>query len=126
MYQGGCGLSSAVEPRIPAVVPQTQEDIHAWAVNARLDHLRGDANNTRYSLELLIASGDDDRLTSNSAFGGNLTGSSDTAFNAWGLVNTGLAFGGELSNLVMVRAGPRRSRWRSRRGRAATPTTGWR
>ena len=47
-----------------------------------------------------MASGDMDRLTSTNTFGGNAPHTRDTGFNAFGLLNTGLAFSPEISNIV--------------------------
>jgi hypothetical protein len=58
--------------------------------------------------EFLYATGDDDRLGSpvNTA-GGNLAGTTDHGFNAFGFRNTGLAYAPPISNLVMFRLGGR-------------------
>jgi hypothetical protein len=55
--------------------------------------------------ELLLASGDSDRLTTSNTFGGNSPGSNDHAFNSFGLVNTGLAFAPSASNIIVLRGG---------------------
>ena len=52
-----------------------------------------------------MATGDDDRLTTTNTFGGNQTGTDDEAFNAFGFINTGLAFNPNVSNLLLVRIG---------------------
>jgi hypothetical protein len=57
------------------------------------------------SLEGIAASGDTDRTNTTNTYGGNKPGTRDHAFNAWGLLNTGLAFAPSVSNLVAVRAG---------------------
>jgi hypothetical protein len=79
--------------------------VQAWAGDVRLDYLIADARRTRLSAELIFASGDDDRLHSSNTFGGNSQGSHDNAFNAFGLLNTGLAFAPNVSNLIVFRAG---------------------
>ncbi len=85
---------------------QTREDIQAWAVDARVDYLLLDQASTRFTLEVLVASGDDDRASSTSnTVGGNTSGTNDNAFNGFGLINTGLAFSPSASNLVMARLG---------------------
>src|SRR5690606_16045631 len=80
-------------------------DIHAFAFDVRLDYLLGDENRSRLSGEVLLATGDDDRLTTTNTFGGNQTGTDDNAFNAFGYINTGLAFNPSVSNLLMLRLG---------------------
>lgn len=99
-FQRGEGMSNLGAP------PQTEEDIRAWAADFRLDYFLNDPQNSRFSGEVLIASGDDDRLLSTSnTVGGNLSGTDDEAFNAFGLLNTGLAFSPNVSNLIMLRGG---------------------
>jgi hypothetical protein len=55
--------------------------------------------------ELILASGDSDRRTSNATIGGNRSGTDDHGFNAFGLLNTGLAFAPAVSNLIVTRLG---------------------
>ena len=74
-------------------IPQTEDDISAWALDARLDYLFPDERHrTRLSGEVILATGDDDRGNTSNTFGGNAPGTNDNAFNAFGLLNTGLAF----------------------------------
>lgn len=105
VYQGGEGLSSSFHPVTFAPVSQTEEDISAWALDVTLDYLVGDAHQTRLSGELLLASADDDRLSASDTFGGNQSGTTDGGYNGFGLINTGLAFNPQVSNLFMLRAG---------------------
>ncbi len=104
VYQGGEGLSNSIASTGDQLV-QTHEDIEAYAADFRLDYLFADANRTRLSGEVLIASGDSDRMTTTNTFGGNKSGTDDQAFNAFGLINAGLAFNPNVSNLLMFRAG---------------------
>jgi hypothetical protein len=105
-YEGGTNLSNSTTAPPLVQLPQTRDDISAWAVDARLDYLLNDARHTRLSGEVIVASGDDDRLNSTSnTFGGNKSGTKDNAFNAFGLLNTGLAFAPEVSNLLAFRVG---------------------
>ena len=106
VYQGGDTLSNSFNPATLAPVAQTRDDIEAWAVDVVLDYLVLDPNQTRLSIELLFASGDDDRLFSTTnTFGGNRPNTDDNAFNAFGLINTGLSFAPDASNLMMLRVG---------------------
>ncbi len=85
---------------------QTREDISAFAFRGQVTYLPLDTWQTRVQGELLLASGDDDRLsTTSGTVGGNRPGTKDKAFNSLGFVNTGLAFSPTLSNLITVRAG---------------------
>jgi hypothetical protein len=119
-FEGGWGLSNSYDVFPTAVVvpgegviivdrpqPVQQRDqwIRAYAADARLDYLLGDARRTRFSAELVLASGDPDRFSTTDTLGGNRRGTDDHAFNAFGLINTGLAFAPPVSNLLAARAG---------------------
>lgn len=107
VYEGGRALSNSFDPSDPnlAQVEQTYEDIDAWALDVRLDYLFADARRSRLSFEVILASGDTDRVHTSNTFGGNLTGTDDEAYNAWGLLNTGLAFATNVSNVQIYRVG---------------------
>jgi hypothetical protein len=108
VFEGGSNLSNSFtvsDQGVVTAVPQQRDDVHAWAFDAQLDYLLPDRNHTRLSGEVVVASGDDDRLATSSTFGGNLAGTDDQAFNGFGLVNTGLAFAPAVSNIVIVRGG---------------------
>ena len=105
VYEGGEGLSNSFVPSTLAPVLQTHEDINAFAADVRLDYLFTDANRTRVSAEMVIATGDTDRLSTSTTFAGNKSGTDDHAFNAFGRINTGLAFNPDVSNLLMLRIG---------------------
>jgi len=104
VYQGGESLS---RPFITfgTAAAQTSNKIEAYAGDFRLDYLFTGPNRTRLSAEYLFASGDDDRLESSTTTFGNTPNTSDTAFNGFGLINTGMAFGAAPSNLMMLRMG---------------------
>jgi len=105
VYQGGDTLSSPFDNTTFTPMMQTRDDIRAWAMDFSLDYFFGDPNRTRIGGELIVASGDDDRLHTTNTFGGNQPGTTDRAFNAFGLLNTGLAFNPNVSNLILVRGG---------------------
>lgn len=107
VYEGGQGKSSsfALPGGVVTATPQTDEDIQAYAADFRLDYLFNDPNRVRLSGEVLMASGDDDRLTTTNTLGGNRTGTDDRAFNSFGFIGTGLAFSPNVSNLLMLRGG---------------------
>ena len=105
VYEGGEGLSNSFNNNTFAAVTQTEETIEAFAADIVVDYLFGDDNRSRLTGELLVATGDDDRLTTTNTFGGNQTGTNDNAFNSFGYINTGLAFNPNVSNLVMLRGG---------------------
>jgi hypothetical protein len=106
VYEGGDTLSNSFVVSGPNLVqiPQTRDDIQALAADARLDYLFNDRRKSRISGEVIIASGDDDRFSSSTnTFGGNRPNTHDRAFNAFGLLNTGLAFAPSVSNVLIVR-----------------------
>lgn len=108
VHEGGTALSNSFEGDSLFITPvaQAEEDIDAWAANLRLDYLLADVRRTRLTGEVIVASGDDDRVLSTSdTFGGNTPGTDDNAFNGFGLLNTGLAFAPQLSNLTSLRFG---------------------
>jgi hypothetical protein len=107
VYEGGDTLSNSFVISGPTLVqiPQTRDPIKAFAADARLDYLLLDRRNTRFSAELIAASGDSDRLQTSSTFGGNQPNTTDRAFNGLGLLNTGLAFAPAVSNLLALRVG---------------------
>ena len=105
VYEGGSGLSNSFDPASGLQVPQTDEDISAFGADLQVDYLLQDSNNTKLTGQVLVATGDSDRLVTTDAFGGNAPGTTDHAFNAFGLIDTGLAFAPDVSNLVMLRAG---------------------
>jgi hypothetical protein len=114
VLEGGNGLSNSFEvaPPFLVAVPQEEDKIMAWAIDGRLDYLVGDLYRTRYSAEVLFASGDPDRATSTTnTFGGNAPGTTDKAFNGFGLIYTGLAFAPSVSNLAMGRVGASTFPW---------------
>jgi len=104
VYEFGESLSSPIDAG-GGTVPQTEEDISAFAGIASLTYLFLDDNDTRLDFDLIAGSGDDDRLDSSSTFGGNAPGTDDNAFNSLGFVNTGLALVPNVTNLVVLRGG---------------------
>ena len=107
VYEGGDTESNSFVTGGPFLtpVPQTNDGIEAWALDARIDYLIPDQRRSRLSGEVIVASGDDDRLNTSNTFGGNQPGTKDHAFNAFGLLNTGLAFAPAVSNLIAFRIG---------------------
>lgn len=84
---------------------QTEDDISAMAFDVVIDYLMNDPNRSRLTFEVIMASGDDDRIHSNNTFGGNAPNTTDRGFNGFGLLNTGLAFAPSVSNLILMRMG---------------------
>jgi hypothetical protein len=84
---------------------QYRKNIIAYAADAKLDYVPLDTHQTRVTLEGIVGTGDADRGLTNTTLNGNAGGSDDRAFNGFGLVSTGLAFGAPVSNLEVVRLG---------------------
>jgi len=83
-----------------------QDKIRAHAFDLLLEYLFPTKMHPKVSVEYLYASGDSDRrLSATSTIGGNLAGTSDKAFNAFGFRDTGLAFSPRISNLHMYTLG---------------------
>lgn len=99
--------SAEVEPNTFELVQvaQTRNNINAYAADAKIDYVPQDAHNSRISIEGIVASGDPDRGLTNTASNGNTPNTPDNAFNSFGLVSTGLAFGAPVSNLAILRVG---------------------
>lgn len=107
-YETGNGLSNSfVLSPLGGLeaIDQTRDTIIAMAGDAKVDYLVNDAHQTRYGLEVIVASGDSDRGSATNTFNGNRPGTKDNGFNAFGLLNTGLAFAPSVSNLLAVRVG---------------------
>ncbi len=106
-YEGGNTLSNSFVVGGPFLTPttQTRNYIQALAADARLDYIFPDEHHSKMSAEVIVASGDSDRLNTTNTFGGNKPNTPDHAFNGFGLLNTGLAFAPAVSNLLAVRVG---------------------
>jgi hypothetical protein len=108
-YEGGESLSNSFQRPVTGTelvqIDQTLDDINAYAADARLDYLLNDNNRSRFSGEVILASGDDDRGNTSNTFNGNTSGTDDEAFNGFGLLNTGLAFAPAVSNILAFRIG---------------------
>ena len=106
VYEGGSTLSDIGIDSTPAPLAQTSDKISAGALDVRLDYLFTDENRSRIGGEFIIATGDSDRTTNTTnTIGGNRANTNDHAFNAFGLVNTGLAFAPSVSNIMVLRLG---------------------
>jgi hypothetical protein len=105
VYEGGHGLSTSFDPDTLLPLDQKNDTIQAGAADFKLDYLLADTHRSRLSVESILATGDHDRSQTSNTFGGNLPNSNDHAFNAFGLLNTGLAFAPNISNIAMLRVG---------------------
>jgi hypothetical protein len=84
---------------------QSRESVRAFAANLQLDYLLPDEGHSRLSGNLIFATGDEDRINSTNTIAGNEATTDDRAFNGFGLLNTGLAFNPDASNLLCLRCG---------------------
>lgn len=114
--QFGRTYSSSLDPAGIGAVAQTRDDIDAWAGLLGFTWLASDDADTRVDLELVGASGDDDRLSATDTFGGNAPNTTDRAFNSLGYVNTGLALAADPNNLLSFRAGVSSTPWKNSHG----------
>jgi hypothetical protein len=107
VYEGGNTLSNSFTGSLAATnqVMQTRDRIKAFAFDGRLNYAFADISRSRMDAEIILASGDRDRLSTSTTLGGNKPGTYDRAFNGFGLLNTGLAFAPTVSNLLMQRVG---------------------
>ena len=120
VYLGGGSTGTLILPRLRYVLEAVSEwgrnygngatasrdSIKAYALDAQLEYLSQAPMRPRFTLEYLLASGDNDRFSSSTAtVGGNTRGSTDGAFNAFGFRDTGIAFGPSISNLHMYALG---------------------
>jgi hypothetical protein len=103
VHQRGEAYSSSLDSVTGLPTGQAKEDIEAWAALVGGTYLFRDPADSRFDVEFIAGSGDDDRLDSSDTFGGNRTGTTDRAFNGLGYVNTGLALAPEVSNLLSLR-----------------------
>jgi hypothetical protein len=77
-----------------------REEIHALALDVLLEYLFEVPRHPKVVFEYLWGSGDASRrASSTSTIGGNLAGTRDEAFNAFGFRDTGLAFAPRIANL---------------------------
>ena len=106
-YEGGNTLSNSFSLSGLSIVPvkQSRNGIAAAAGDLRLDYLVNDKRNTRFSFEAVAASGDVNRGNSSTTFDGSKPRTRDKSFNGFGLINSGLAFAPEVSNLGFFRLG---------------------
>lgn len=107
-FEGGTTLSNSFEASAAGglfPIEQTEDKISAGALDIRLDYFLNDRNQTRLSFEFLAATGDKDRGSSTNTFNGNAANTDDHSFNAFGLINTGLALAPDPANLLLFRFG---------------------
>jgi hypothetical protein len=107
VFEFGNNLSNSFTqgPFGPIPTSQQRDSIYAYGWDARLDYLLEPTHQTRLSGEVIAASGDADRGTTSDTFDGNTPGTQDNAFNGFGLLNTGLAFSPNVSNILAFRLG---------------------
>jgi hypothetical protein len=107
VYENGNDLSNSFQPTGSGLIPvmQTRDAIQAYAADARLDYAFTGPHQSRLGAELILASGDHDRGNSSTTFDGNQPQTPDNSFNGFGLLNTGLAFSPEVSNILAIRVG---------------------
>jgi hypothetical protein len=107
VFEGGNTLSNsfAVQGFQLVQIPQTQNDIYAWAGDVKADYVPQDEHQSRLSIEGIFATGDPNRGLTNTTYNGIAPNTPDRAFNAFGTLTPGLAFGNPVSNLAVMRCG---------------------
>lgn len=84
----------------------SRDRIRATALDLSAEYVFTGATTPKVIAEYIYATGDSDhRLSSSSTIGGNLIGTKDHAFNAFGYRDTGLAFAPRMSNIHMFMVG---------------------
>ncbi len=83
-----------------------RQRVRAMAFDLLLEYFFDVPRHPKVTFEYLFGSGDGDRrLSSTSTIGGNLAGTNDRAFNAFGFRDTGLTFAPRVSNLHIFQFG---------------------
>jgi hypothetical protein len=85
--------------------PNQLEDVEAFAADVQINHYLGGVHKPRFSAQYTFASGDDDRLRPSDTFGGNVWGTNDNGFNAFGFRYTGYSFAPVVTNIHVLRFG---------------------
>ena len=86
-------------------VTSGRDDVCAMALDAQLIYAPKAPTRPQIALEYLFGSGDGDRLGSpSSTVGGNLAGTRDNSFNAFGFRDTGIALSPRVSNIHIYSA----------------------
>ena len=89
-----------------ATATSGKDKIRAMAMDLAAEYHFPVATRPKVMAEYIYASGDKDRaLSSVSTIGGNLIGTKDHGFNAFGFRDTGLAFAPDISNIHVVMVG---------------------
>lgn len=81
------------------------EDIKAYAFDAQINYFLGGDHRPKFSVQYTLASGDDDRPRPSDTIGGNIKGTKDESFNAFGYRYTGYAFSPIVTNIHVLRFG---------------------
>ncbi|MBX3354935.1 MAG: alginate export family protein [Phycisphaeraceae bacterium] len=89
----------------PLAVPQQPTSINAQAGLVGLTWLARDESDFRIDLQVVVGSGDKNRLDSGTTFGGIAPRNVDNAFNSNGYINTGLALAPAPTNMVIPSLG---------------------
>lgn len=81
------------------------EDIDAFAADVQVNHFMGGVHKPKFSVQYTFASGDDDRVRPSDTISGNVWGSTDYGFNAFGFRYTGYSFAPVVTNIHVLRVG---------------------
>lgn len=88
-----------------ATGPTSKEDIEAFAVDAQVNYFIGGPHKPKLSAEYIYASGDNDRPRPSDTIAGNVFGTNDNSFNAFGFRYTGYSYAPVMTNIHIARLG---------------------
>lgn len=107
VYEFGESVSNPFDYGTGLAIDPTRDEISAWAGTATVTRLFRDAGRSSVVAQVVVGSGDEDRISSNQTVGGNASGTTDRAFNGFGVVPLGFVLAPEPSNLVVGRVAGR-------------------
>jgi hypothetical protein len=105
VYQWGESTSNPFDYSTGLALDPTRDRISAWAATAGVSYLVHDARRSRITAQLIVGSGDRDRVSSSQTIGGNASGTTDRAFNAFGSMATGYVLAPDPGNMIIGRVG---------------------
>ena len=81
------------------------ESIEAFAFDSQVNYFVGGANKPKFSVQYTFGSGDSDRMRPSDTINGNIKGTTDSGFNAFGFRYTGCSFAPVVTNIHVLRMG---------------------
>ncbi len=81
------------------------EDIEAFAFDSQVNYFPGGDHRPKFSVQYTFGSGDNGRVRPSDTINGNIKGSTDHSFNAFGFRYTGYSFAPVITNIHVLRLG---------------------